>query len=81
MNFNNLAQGKHYSHITERSMEQEDECHKIRSTLTPWKKVNKSPPSPFKTMKGAQGLSRMSRLGEQKDDQIKEGVQQKGQAK
>jgi hypothetical protein len=35
-----------------RSMEQEDECHKTRSiikALTPWKKVNKSPPSPFKT--------------------------------
>jgi hypothetical protein len=43
MNFNNLAQGKHSSHITERSMEQEDKCHNIRSTLTPWKRVNKSP--------------------------------------
>jgi hypothetical protein len=35
-----------------RSMEQEDECHETRSiikALTPWKKVNKSPPSPFKT--------------------------------
>jgi hypothetical protein len=34
----------------------------------------------LKTMKGAQGLSRMSRSGKQKDDEIK-GVQQKGQAK
>jgi hypothetical protein len=35
-----------------RSMEQEDECHETRSiikALTPRKKVNKSPPSPFKT--------------------------------
>jgi hypothetical protein len=40
--------------------------------LTPWRRVNKSPPSPFKTktimkilkiMKGAQGLLRMSRPG------------------
>jgi hypothetical protein len=52
MNFNNLAQGKHSSHILKRSMEQEDECHETRSiikVLTSWKKVNKSPPSPFKT--------------------------------
>jgi hypothetical protein len=35
-----------------RTMEQEDECHETRSiikALNPWKKVNKSPPSPFKT--------------------------------
>jgi hypothetical protein len=32
----------------------------------------------LKTMKGAQGLSRMSRSGEQNNDEIKEGVQQKG---
>jgi hypothetical protein len=49
MNFNNLAQGKHSSCIMERSMEQEDKCHNTRSTLTPWKRVNKSPSSPFKT--------------------------------
>jgi hypothetical protein len=52
MNFNNFALGKHGSHIMKRSMEQEDECHETRSiikALTPWKKVNKSPPIPFKT--------------------------------
>jgi hypothetical protein len=40
--------------------------------LTPWRRVNKSPPSPFKTktimkilkiIKGAQGLLRISRPG------------------
>jgi len=35
--------------LTERSIEQEYECHKTRSTLTPWKRVNKSPPGLFKT--------------------------------
>jgi hypothetical protein len=71
--------GKHSSCIIERSIEQEDECHKTRSTLTPWRRVNKSPPSPFKTktimkilkiMKGAQELSRILRSGEQKDAPI-----------
>jgi hypothetical protein len=35
-----------------RSKEQEDECRETRSiikALTPWKKVNKYPASPFKT--------------------------------
>jgi hypothetical protein len=75
MNFNNLAQGKHNSRIMERSMEQEDECHNTR----PGEQISIKPLQDkdhhgeiLKTMKGAQGLSRMSRLEEQKDGEIKE---------
>jgi hypothetical protein len=52
MNLNNFALGKHSPCIMKRSMEQEDKYHETRSiikALTPWKKVNKSPPSPVKT--------------------------------